>query len=141
MGFRGGGSNWPPPQHILVFKYPSIDRVKIFLNHWCCSVSMYLLFKGIVKVISNDSCTLRILQSNNKNIIFLAKNCSFCLWFFSEVKWKIYSRPGRKLAEFISFEIGTIQNIHHISIFKRKVLGIVTTVLSYQICLKALKKD
>ena len=23
-----GGSNWPPPQHILVFKYPSRDRVK-----------------------------------------------------------------------------------------------------------------
>ena len=26
---EGGGSNWlPPPQHILVFKYPSRDRVK-----------------------------------------------------------------------------------------------------------------
>ena len=30
MGFRGGGgSNCPPPQHILVFKYPSRDRVKL----------------------------------------------------------------------------------------------------------------
>ena len=30
-----GGANWPPPQHILVFKYPSRDRVKhgqIFLR-------------------------------------------------------------------------------------------------------------
>lgn len=44
------------------------------------------------------------------------------------------------MAEFISFEKGKRQNIPHISIFKRKVLGIVTTVLSYQICLKALKK-
>jgi len=25
-----GGSNWPLPQHILVFKYPSRDRVNIF---------------------------------------------------------------------------------------------------------------
>ena len=28
MGFRGGGVKLtPPPQHILVFKYPSRDRV------------------------------------------------------------------------------------------------------------------
>jgi len=25
---EGGGSNCPPPQHFLVFKYPSRDRVK-----------------------------------------------------------------------------------------------------------------
>ena len=28
MGFRGGGVKLTPPQHILVFKYPSRDRVK-----------------------------------------------------------------------------------------------------------------
>ena len=28
MGFRGGVNLTPPPQHILVFKYPSRDRVK-----------------------------------------------------------------------------------------------------------------
>jgi len=28
MGFRGGGQIDPPPQRILVFKYPSGDRVK-----------------------------------------------------------------------------------------------------------------
>ena len=29
MGFRGGGGQIDPPQHILVFKYPSRDRVKV----------------------------------------------------------------------------------------------------------------
>jgi len=29
MGFRGGGVKLTPPQRILVFKYPSRDRVKI----------------------------------------------------------------------------------------------------------------
>ena len=29
MGFRGGGGQIDPPQHILVFKYPSRDRVKL----------------------------------------------------------------------------------------------------------------
>ena len=28
MGFRGGGVKLTPPQRILVFKYPSRDRVK-----------------------------------------------------------------------------------------------------------------
>jgi len=28
MGFRGGGGKLTPPQRILVFKYPSRDRVK-----------------------------------------------------------------------------------------------------------------
>jgi len=28
MEFRGGGGQIDPPQHILVFKYPSRDRVK-----------------------------------------------------------------------------------------------------------------
>jgi len=28
MGFRGGGGQIDPPPHILVFKYPSRDRVK-----------------------------------------------------------------------------------------------------------------
>ena len=33
MGFRGGGVNLTPPQPILVFKYPSKDRVnKIILS-------------------------------------------------------------------------------------------------------------
>ena len=26
---EGAGSNWTPPKHILVFKYPSWDRVKL----------------------------------------------------------------------------------------------------------------
>ena len=28
MGFKGGVVNWPHPMHILVFNYPSLDRVK-----------------------------------------------------------------------------------------------------------------
>ena len=87
----------------MVFKYPSIDRVKIFLNHWCCSVSMYLLFKGIVKVISNDSCTLRILQSNNKNIIFLAKNCSFLFVVFLWSEMKNLQQTRKKIGRIYFF--------------------------------------
>ena len=42
MGFRGGGQIDPPPQRILVFKYPSGDRVKKLefkKSRWKCQNS------------------------------------------------------------------------------------------------------
>ena len=33
MGFRGGGVKLIPPQRILVFKYPSGDRVNVYKNN------------------------------------------------------------------------------------------------------------
>ena len=41
MGFRGGGVKLTPPQRILVFKYPSGDRVKDMKVEW-----MKMLFGG-----------------------------------------------------------------------------------------------
>jgi len=43
MGFRGGGVKLTPPQHILVFKYPSRDRVNLF-------VGLHKLFDPILTI-------------------------------------------------------------------------------------------
>ena len=60
MGFRGG-VKLTPPQHILVFKYPSRDRVKDV-------ISSYPLFKGwLVRFVK---VPFRILTGNNeRNIV------------------------------------------------------------------------
>ena len=58
---EGGGSNWTPPQHILVFKYPSRDRVN--------KVSLVNFFA------TDIACCFFILDQNNpppfKTLIFL----------------------------------------------------------------------
>ena len=45
---EGGGSNWPSPQHILVFKYPSRDRVNpspaIFVRLDLCTWAKFIYF-------------------------------------------------------------------------------------------------
>jgi len=46
MGFRGGGGQLDPPQHILVFKYPSRARVNLWIyiyNNFLFSFNHYLL--------------------------------------------------------------------------------------------------
>ena len=47
MGFRGGGVKLTPPQRILVFKYPSRDRVNTLsfnftMTAFYCSFEIYL---------------------------------------------------------------------------------------------------
>jgi len=61
----GGGSNWPPPQHILVFKCPSRDGVKV---KWVCVCTV----QGVEVKLHNCyvPCSLDYLNNLSIAVVF-----------------------------------------------------------------------
>ena len=104
---EGGGANWLPPPHILVFKYPSRDRVKVYYSsadffiklevtfyhntfkpnkHWISNTVSYIILNFIIKKLTFHVYRMSIICVDEVNKLLRTFNWSIWHCRFSRLE-------------------------------------------------------
>ena len=80
IGFRGGGVKLTPPQRILVFKYPSRDRVKVTHKRWDVKHELQLIEFNYLYRNINDKIYTTLRPQSYPSFYFTQYDRSKFIW-------------------------------------------------------------